>query len=89
MLSQVCNCALLAVAETARFSARACALRAFGRANREKRLARLAQARAKIEARSKDRYEREKAEHEAKLAAREAKANASGKKPGGKPPRSI
>jgi len=55
-------------------------------ARREKRLARLAEARAKIEARAKDRYEREKAEHEAKLAAREAKAKASGKKPGGKPP---
>ena len=55
-------------------------------ARREKRLARLAEARAKIEARAQERYEREKAEHEAKLAAREAKAKASGKKPGGKPP---
>jgi transposase len=53
-------------------------------AHREKRLAKLAEARAKIEARAKERYEREKAEHEAKLAAREAKAKA--KKPGGKPP---
>jgi hypothetical protein len=35
----------------------------------EKRLAKLADARAKIEARAKERYEREKAEHEAKLAA--------------------
>jgi transposase len=35
----------------------------------EKRLAKLAEARAKIEARAKERYEREKAEHEAKLAA--------------------
>jgi transposase len=55
-------------------------------ARREKRLAQLAEARAKIEARAKERYEREKAEHEAKLAAREAKAKATGKKPGGKPP---
>jgi hypothetical protein len=55
-------------------------------AHREKRLAKLAEARAKIEARAKARYEREKAEHEAKLAAREAKAKATGKKPGGKPP---
>src|SRR3974377_1821170 len=55
-------------------------------ARREERLAKLAEARAKIEARAKERYEREKAEHEAKLAAREAKAKASGKKPGGKPP---
>ena len=55
-------------------------------AHREKRLAKLAEARAKIEARAKERYEREKAEHEAKLAAREAKATATGKKPTGKPP---
>src|SRR6266436_1586904 len=55
-------------------------------ARREKRLAKLAEARAKLEARAKERYEREKAEHEAKLAAREAKTKATGKKPGGKPP---
>jgi transposase len=55
-------------------------------ARREERLAKLAEARAKIESRAKERYEREKAEHEAKLAAREAKAKATGKKPGGKPP---
>ena len=53
---------------------------------REKRLAKLAEARAKIEARAKERYERERAEHEAKLAAREAKTATTGKKPGGKPP---
>src|SRR3974390_1721341 len=40
----------------------------------------------KIEARAKERYERERAEHEAKLAAREAKTATTGKKPGGKPP---
>jgi transposase len=56
-------------------------------ARREDRLAKLAEARAKIEARAKERYEREKAEHAAKLAAREAKAEATGKKPGGKPPK--
>jgi transposase len=56
-------------------------------ARREERLAKLAAARAKIEARAKERYEREKAEHEAKLAARKAKEEATGKKPGGKPPR--
>src|SRR5712675_3257842 len=55
-------------------------------ARREKRLAKLAEARAKLEARAKERYEREKAEHEAKLGAREAKTKATGKKPGGKPP---
>jgi hypothetical protein len=35
---------------------------------------------------AKGRYEREKAEHEAKLTARKAKEKATGKKPGGKPP---
>src|ERR1700675_4043025 len=55
-------------------------------ARREDRLKKLAMARAKIEARAKERYARELAEHEAKLAAREAKVAATGKKPGGKPP---
>jgi len=55
-------------------------------ARREERLAKLAAARAKIEARAKERFEREAAEHRAKLAAREAKAEASGKRSGGKPP---
>jgi transposase len=55
-------------------------------ARREERLAKLAEARTKIEARAKERFEREAAEHRAKLAAREAKAEATGKKPGGKPP---
>ena len=53
---------------------------------REKRLAKLAQARAKIAARARDRHEREQAEYLAKMAAREAKTAATGKKPGGKPP---
>ena len=35
---------------------------------------------------SRERFEREAAEHRAKLAAREAKTEATGKKPGGKPP---
>ena len=56
-------------------------------ARREERLKKLAEARAKIEARAKERYERELAEHQAKLAAREAKEKATGKKPGGKRPR--
>ena len=46
----------------------------------------LAEARAKIEARARERHAREQAEHEAKFAARQANAEASGKKPGGKPP---
>jgi transposase len=53
---------------------------------REKRLATLAAARATIEARAKERFEREQAEHLTKLAAREEKTIATGKKPGGKPP---
>jgi transposase len=55
-------------------------------ARREKRLETLTAARAKIEARAKERFEQEQAEHQAKLAAREEKAAATGKKPGGKPP---
>src|SRR3954465_8876179 len=55
-------------------------------ARREERLAKLAEARAKIEARAKERFEREQAEYEARLAARDAKAAATGRKPRGKPP---
>lgn len=53
---------------------------------REDRLAAIAAAKVKIEARAAERYAREKADYEAKLAARAAKAAASGKKPRGKPP---
>src|SRR6476469_10005012 len=52
----------------------------------EERLAKLAEARATIEARARERFERERTEHEAKLAARAAKAEATGRKPGGRPP---
>ena len=55
-------------------------------ARREDRLRLLAAARAKIEARAKERYERERAEYEAKLAARAAKAAATGQKPTGRAP---
>ena len=51
---------------------------------REERLRQLAAARTKIEARAKERFAREQAEYEAKIAAREAKAR--GKKLGGKQP---
>src|SRR5262245_53549014 len=54
-------------------------------ARREDRVAKLAEARAKLEARAKERFEREMAEHRAKLAAR-AETAASGKKAGGRPP---
>ncbi len=56
-------------------------------ARREDRLQKIAEARTKIEARGKERFAREQAEHEAKLAAREAKTAATGKKPSGKLPR--
>src|SRR5215211_4566684 len=39
-----------------------------------------------IEARARERFEREQAEHQARLAARDAKAAATGRKPRGKPP---
>jgi Transposase DDE domain len=55
-------------------------------ARREERLAKLAEARAKLEARAKEPFEREMAEHRAKLAARDEKTAASGKKPGGRTP---
>jgi transposase len=55
-------------------------------ARREARLAKLAEARAKIEARAKERFEREGAEYEAKLAARQAKAETTGRKSSGRPP---
>jgi hypothetical protein len=53
---------------------------------RQTRLAKLAEARAKIEARAKERHAREQAEYAAKMAAREAKAEATGKPPRGRPP---
>ena len=55
-------------------------------ARREDRLQKIAEARAKIEARAKERFAREQDEHEAKLAVRKAKTASTGKKPGGKPP---
>jgi len=53
---------------------------------RTERLETLARARATIEARAKERFEREQAEHLAKLAARAAKTEATGRKPGGREP---
>jgi len=55
-------------------------------AHRQARLEKLAAARAKIEARAKERFEREQVEYQAKLAAREAKAAATGRKPRSRPP---
>ena len=53
---------------------------------REERLRRIADAKATIEARAKERYAREKAAHDVKVAAREARTAATGRKPGGRPP---
>jgi transposase/IS5 family transposase len=53
---------------------------------REDRLAAIATAKAKIEARALARHEQEHAEYEAKMAARTEKEETTGKKPGGKPP---
>jgi transposase len=55
-------------------------------ARREDRLREIAAARAKIAARDQERFAREQAEYDAKLAARLAKTVATGKKPRGKPP---
>ena len=55
-------------------------------ARREERLARIAEAKATIEARAQERYEREQEEHQAKMKAREDKAERTGRKPGGRPP---
>jgi hypothetical protein len=53
---------------------------------REDRLAAIAAAKVKIEARAAERFAREQADHAAKLAARAAKAAARGRQPGGKAP---
>jgi hypothetical protein len=55
-------------------------------ARREKRLAEIARAKAVIEARAKERHARERAAYEEKMAARDAKAAQTGKKPGGRVP---
>ena len=55
-------------------------------ARREKRLAEIARAKAVIEARAKERHARERAEYEAKMAARESKVAETGKKPRGREP---
>jgi transposase len=53
---------------------------------RELRLAAIAAAKAKIEARVQERLEREQAEHQSKLAARAEQEKRTGKKPRGRPP---
>jgi transposase len=53
---------------------------------REVRLAAIAEAKAKIEARADERLQRDEAEHQAKLAARTEREKQTGKKPRGRPP---
>lgn len=53
---------------------------------REDRLAVMAQAKTKIEARAAERYQREKAAYDEQMARRAAKQEQSDKKAGGKPP---
>jgi transposase len=54
---------------------------------REQRLAVIAAAKEEITARAQERYEAEQAEYERKIAAREARVQKTGRKPGGKPPK--
>jgi transposase len=56
-------------------------------ARREERLKAIAEAKAKIEARADERYAREKAEYDAKMAVREEKEKNLGRKLGGKAPK--
>ena len=53
---------------------------------REVRLAAIAEAKAKIQARAEERLQRDEAEHQAKLAARAEQEKQTGKKPRGRPP---
>ena len=53
---------------------------------RETRLKAIAEAKAKIEARTQERFAREQADYQAKLTAREEKIQRTGKPPRGKPP---
>ena len=54
---------------------------------REDRLAKIAAAKAEIKARARERFEREQADYEEKLARRKEKEERTGKKPGGRPPK--
>jgi hypothetical protein len=56
-------------------------------ARREDRLARLAEAKAVLEARAQERVAAEQAEYEAKLAQRAERERTTGRRPGGRPPR--
>lgn len=55
-------------------------------ARREDQIKAITEAKTQIEARAKERYAREKAEFDLKMAARQTKEAETGRKPGGKPP---
>lgn len=55
-------------------------------ARREERLARIAEAKVEIEARARQRFEKEQAAYEEDQARRQEKTKRTGKKPGGRPP---
>jgi hypothetical protein len=55
-------------------------------ARREDRLARLAEAKAVLEARAQERAAAEQAEYEARMAQREERERTTGRRPGGRPP---
>lgn len=54
---------------------------------RQDRLARIAEAKAKIEQRARERFEAEQAEYEEKMERRREKEKKTGNKPGGRPPK--
>ena len=53
----------------------------------EERLRKIAEAKAEIERRARERYAREKADYDEKMARRQAKEKRTGKKPGGRAPK--
>src|SRR5213082_4138509 len=55
-------------------------------ARREDRLARLAEAKAVLQARAQERAAAEQAEYEVKMAQREERERTTGRRPGGRPP---
>ena len=55
-------------------------------ARRENRLARLAEAKAVLQARAQERTAAEQAEYEARLAQRAERERTTGRRPGGRPP---
>lgn len=78
---------LLELAETAQGQERRGLNIAAELARREERLKKVAEAKAEIERRAPERYERERGEYDEKMARRQAKEKRTGKKPGGGAPK--